>query len=112
LQNAKEANTKYIEHIKPPCPCCYSYHKPSSVAAAWLNQCRLMVVFITIILFIIDIEIRIKAIQFVIMKPLLAVIPIISKWCGFDFQDISPFEGNYNINFHSPKLYIIIGIFL
>ena len=36
---------------------------------------------------------KLMAMQFVIMKPLLTIIPIISLFFGYDFNNIHPFEG-------------------
>jgi hypothetical protein len=78
------------EHFIPPLPC--GYHKNNAVLTAknWLNQCQLL------------------AMQFVLMKPFLTIIPLALKLSGtYDIDHISPIE-NYAPNWHSPKLYIII----
>jgi hypothetical protein len=77
------------EHIKPPCPCCYVRHKPSSVAAAWLYQCKLM------------------AMQFVIMKPVLTALPVIIELFGIDYHG-QPLVRDGNLNFNAARVYIII----
>lgn len=76
------------EHLKPPFPCCYRRNECVSVAAAWLYQCQLM------------------AMQFVIFKPLLTVIPLLLTVTGAYDMNVSPW-GNNTINWNSPKLYII-----
>jgi hypothetical protein len=78
------------EHFIPPLPC--GYHKNNAVLTAknWLNQCQLL------------------AMQFVLMKPFLTIIPLVLKLSGtYDIDSISPIQ-NYAPNWHSPKLYIII----
>jgi len=88
-----EGSGQVAMHIVPPCCCCYSNDNPISVAAAWLNQCQIM------------------AMQFVVMKPLLTIIPIISLYgFGYDFKSVPVLtDGPLFLNFHSPRLYILIA---
>jgi hypothetical protein len=76
------------EHLRPPFPCCYEWHKPSQVAKAWLYQCRLM------------------AMQFVMTKPFFSLVPLICWLAGFDYDSHPPFV-HREIDWKSPKLYII-----
>lgn len=76
------------EHLRPPFPCCYEWHKPSQVAKAWLYQCRLM------------------AMQFVITKPFFSLVPFFMWMSGFDYDDHPPFV-HQQVNWASPKLYIM-----
>ena len=78
------------EHLRPPFPCCYTHHRPSSVAAAWLRQCQLM------------------AMQFVLLKPLLAVVPLVLKLLGVAYDSMPPLINHHTLNWHSPKLYVMI----
>lgn len=86
-----ELKNRPHNHMKPPCPCCFVSHRASSVAAAWLYQCKLM------------------AMQFVIMKPLLTLIPFIIRWSGMDYDGQPLFlpEQN-NINWAAPRFYILL----
>ena len=80
------------EHIVPPCCCCYVSHRPSSVAAAWLYQCQLM------------------ALQFVIMKPLLTVIPLTLAYSRvLDIDHIPMLLSDNSINWAAPKIYILFA---
>lgn len=92
-ENQAMNSTKIVkptQHLLPPFPCCYKNESSVSIAAAWLYQCQLM------------------AMQFVIMKPLLTVTPLILKISGvFDLSSIPPWENNA-INWISPKLYILL----
>lgn len=86
---AVAALTKPKEHLIPPFPCCYHVNDCRSIAAAWLYQCQLM------------------ALQFVIMKPLLTVIPLLVAVGGaYDMDKDSPW-GDNTLNWESPKLYIM-----
>jgi hypothetical protein len=86
---AVAALTKPKEHLVPPFPCCYQQNDCRSIAAAWLYQCQLM------------------ALQFVIMKPLLTLIPLLVAVGGaYDMDKDSPW-GDNSLNWESPKLYII-----
>ncbi len=77
------------EHLVPPFPCCYHQNDHRSIAAAWLYQCQLM------------------ALQFVIMKPLLTLIPLLVAVGGaYDMDNDSPW-GDNSLNWESPKLYIM-----
>ena len=86
-----------IEHIKPPFPCCYDYHIPIRIAITWLYQCKLMVM------------------QFVLLKPLLTIMPVIFLLFGVDYyhidvlleatDDLTLFQ---RINFSSPQLYLLM----
>jgi len=88
VEEASRARTKRpAEHLRPPFPCCYEWHKPSQVAKAWLYQCRLM------------------ALQFVITKPFFSLAPFFSWMIGFDYEDHPPFV-HQQINWASPKLYV------
>eukprot|EP01032_Pedospumella_encystans_P017092 gene17092-19485_t len=79
------------EHIKPPFPCCYQVHRPSTVAAAWLYQCQLM------------------AAQFVILRPFLAVVPLILKFSGtYDIHAV-PIFVNGTVNWLAPNFYILFA---
>lgn len=77
------------EHIKPPFPCCFIHHKPSTVAAAWLYQCRLM------------------AMQFVFFKPLLTAIPFIITLSGIDYHRQPILLDDNTINWKAAKLYVV-----
>jgi hypothetical protein len=88
VEEASRARTKRpAEHLRPPFPCCYEWHKPSQVAKAWLYQCRLM------------------ALQFVITKPFFSLAPFFSWMIGFNYEDHPPFV-HQQINWSSPKLYV------
>ena len=79
------------EHIKPPFPCCYQPHRPSTVAAAWLYQCQLM------------------AAQFVILRPFLSVVPLILKFSGtYDIHAV-PIFVNGTVNWAAPNFYILFA---
>lgn len=78
-----------VEHLKPPFPYCYVYHKPSSVATAWLFQCQLM------------------GMQFVLLKPILSFLPYLLEKFGVDYNNI-PLLIHNSPNFQSPKLYIMV----
>jgi hypothetical protein len=75
-------------HIKPACPCCYVHHKPTSVAAAWLYQCKLMVM------------------QFVILKPIMTLVPSLLRAFKIDVDMVAPFH-DQTIEWTSPRLYIL-----
>ena len=90
-QDAKHRKVKAPkEHLRPPFPCCYIHHRPSSVAAAWLRQCQLM------------------GMQFVLLKPLLAVAPFVLKLLGLRYDELPPLIDHHALNWHSPKLYVMI----
>lgn len=74
------------EHLKPPFPCCYNNDNVHSVASVWLHQCLLM------------------AMQFVLLKPLLTVVPLIVSLIGYDYN-VSMILDDHSINWYSPKLY-------
>ncbi len=77
-------------HLKPPFPCCFDYHRPSSIAKAWLFQCQLM------------------AMQFVLTKPFLSIVPLIF-WClGKDYDSHPPLTDGHHIDWTSPKLYVLV----
>jgi hypothetical protein len=78
-------------HLVPPFPCCYQYTRVSSVAVAWLNQCRIM------------------AIQFVFLKPFLSILPYFITLSGYDYEadKNAPYRHD-NINWNSARLYVII----
>lgn len=79
------------EHISPPCPCCYKYQNPKMVAKAWLYQCKFM------------------AMQFVFMKPLLAIVPYILAISHLvDINNYSLFVGEA-INWKSPRVYLLLA---
>ena len=89
---AEEEATKLVkpkEHLVPPLPCCYG-RDPYSTAISWLNQCQLL------------------AMQFVFVKPLLTVIPAILYVSHAYDIDKEPYLINNNINWESPKLYVLI----
>ena len=71
------------------CECCYTKHKPSSVAAWWLYQCKFMVM------------------QFVILKPFLAVLPTILELSHYDYENVPMFQDN-SINWTCAKLYVLL----
>lgn len=75
------------EHLRPPFPCCYEWHKPTQVAKAWLYQCRLM------------------ALQFVVTKPFFSLVPFFMWIAGHNY-DAQPAVVHQEINWASPKLYI------
>ena len=78
-------------HLRPPFPCCYAHHRPTSVATAWLFQCQLMTM------------------QFVMLKPLLTALPFILRLIkGLDYDNRPPIL-NGQINPYSPKLYIQVS---
>lgn len=79
-------------HVIPPFPCGYNYNSKKSIAYSFLYQCRLM------------------GLQFVLMKPLLAMLPfIINSIIKKDIDDIPYLIGDNNsVNWYCPKLYIII----
>lgn len=79
-------------HLTPPFPCCYTRHRPASVAATWLFQCQLMTM------------------QFVMMKPILTALPFILRLCSSVDYDNRPPILNNAINPYSPKLYIQVSI--
>ncbi|KAJ1440878.1 organic solute transporter Ostalpha-domain-containing protein, partial [Ochromonadaceae sp. CCMP2298] len=85
------SKTRPVEHIRPPCPCCYRHHRPTSVAAAWLYQCQLM------------------AAQFVLLKPLLTIIPLLLKATQVYNVDSVPMWINNGVNFKAPNLYIMFA---
>ena len=76
------------EHLRPPFPCCYEYHKPSLVAKAWLYQCRLM------------------AMQFVLFKPLLTLLPFVLRLGGIDFMGL-PLVIEHSPNWRNPRVYVL-----
>lgn len=80
-----------MEHIHPPCPCCYRTHRPTTVAAAWLYQCQLM------------------AAQFVIMRPLLTCVPLILRHTGVYDLDSIPVFANGAVNWLAPNLYVLFA---
>lgn len=83
-------NKRPIEHIKPPCPCCYRRARPVSIAAAWLYQCQLM------------------AFQFVMIKPLFTLLPLILKYLKiYDVNKVPIFTHN-TLNWYAPTLYIVL----
>ena len=79
-------------HVTPPFPCGYNINSKKSIAYAFLYQCRLM------------------GLQFVLMKPLLAMLPfIINSIIEADIDDIPYLIGDNNsVNWRCPKLYIVI----
>jgi len=84
---AKEKNEKRpAEHLRPPFPCCYEWHKPTQVAKAWLFQCKLM------------------AMQFVIAKPLLTLVPFFVWLAGFEYDNHPPMNKRHQIDPTSPKV--------
>lgn len=86
-ENAKLVAPK--EHLIPPCPCCYR-RDPISTARRWLNQCQLL------------------AMQFVFVKPLLTIIPLILNVSQvYNVDEIPAFVDN-NINWQAPKLYVLL----
>ena len=78
-----------VEHIVPPWPCCYRTQRPTTVAAAWLYQCQFM------------------AFQFVIMRPLLTVVPLVLRYTGVIDIAAIPMFLNGTINWHAPNIYIL-----
>lgn len=79
-----------VEHIVPPFPCCYRVQRPTTVAAAWLYQCQLM------------------AVQFVILRPVLTIVPLVLKHTGVvDLTAAPVLLDGYNINWLAPNLYIL-----
>ena len=78
-------------HLRPPFPCCYAQHRPTSVATAWLFQCQLMTM------------------QFVMLKPLLTALPFILRLIKQLDYDNRPPILNGQINPYSPKLYIQVS---
>jgi hypothetical protein len=79
-----------VEHIVPPFPCCYRVQRPVTVAAAWLYQCQLM------------------AVQFVIMRPVLTLVPLFLKHTGVVDLTAAPVLINgTSINWFAPNLYIL-----
>lgn len=79
-----------VEHIVPPFPCCYRVQRPTTVAAAWLYQCQLM------------------AVQFVILRPVLTIVPLVLKHTGVvDLTAAPVLLDGYNINWYAPNLYIL-----
>ena len=78
-------------HLRPPFPCCYAHHRPTSVATAWLFQCQLMTM------------------QFVMLKPLLTALPFILRLIKQLDYDNRPPILNGQINPYSPKLYIQVS---
>ncbi len=54
--------------LSPPWPCCYDSSRPARVATTWLYQCKLM------------------AMQFVLLKPVLAAIPFICWTFNYDYN--------------------------
>lgn len=88
VEDAASSRTRRpAEHLRPPFPCCYEWHKPSQVAKAWLYQCRLM------------------ALQFVVSKPFFSLVPFIFWMIGYNY-DAQPPVVRQEINWASPKLYI------
>ena len=88
VEDAAASRTRRpAEHLRPPFPCCYEWHKPSQVAKAWLYQCRLM------------------ALQFVVSKPFFSLIPFIFWMLGYNYEAQPPVV-RQEINWASPKLYI------
>ncbi len=79
-------------HVTPPFPCGYNINSKKSIAYSFLYQCRLM------------------GLQFVLMKPLLAMLPfIINSIIKKDIDDIPYLIGDNNaVNWNCPKLYIVI----
>jgi hypothetical protein len=82
----------HTQPLKPPCSCacCYDESNPMSVAAAVLDQCQVM------------------ALQFVLLKPLLAVIPFILEGSGIPYESHHVLTDNNNIDLTAPKLYVAI----
>ena len=93
LAKAMEENTRRpVMHLSPPFACCYDWNRPSSVAKAWLYQCKMM------------------AIQFVLMKPTLSLVPLIFWLLKIDYDSHSPFDPEtHSINWTSPKLYVLLS---
>ena len=100
-QHIIEENQKYNDavrkklplpekHLVPPCPCCYNNARVTSIAVAFLNQCKLM------------------GMQFVIMKPTLAALPFLIQLSGYDYEGKSPFTDDRHVNWNSAKLYVIL----
>ena len=82
------------KHLTPPFPCCYTRNRVSSVAAAWLNQCRIM------------------AMQFVIMKPTLIAVPYFLQLAGYDYyaSENAPLLDHNAINWRSAQLYVVFAM--
>jgi hypothetical protein len=76
--------------IVPPFWCVkYQKSNPSSTAAAVLFQCQL------------------AALQFVLLKPILAVVPVILRACGVHYYEHKMLiPGTYWLNYASPRMYI------
>ena len=79
--------------LSAPCPCCIparvrQQRNGRGVAASILWQCQTM------------------AIQFVLLKPLLAATPFIIKMCGVDYDNHPPIVHG-NIDWTSPRLYVL-----
>ena len=93
LEEAKENNVwpRPKLHLKPPFPCCYD-DRPASVAKAWLFQCRLM------------------ALQFVLSKPVLGLLPLLFHLLNIEYESHSPLlpDGRH-LDWTAPRLYVLIA---
>lgn len=89
-----------VLHLKPPCPCCYvrlgeinldspTIFGAAKMASAWLWQCRFF------------------ALQFVMIKPVLTLLPYICILCRYDYFGNVPYSDG-RFNFGSVQLYNMI----
>jgi hypothetical protein len=79
-------------NVQAPCPCCIpskQRNNARAIAASTLWQCQTM------------------AIQFVLLKPLLAVAPFVIRLCGVRYDEHSPIRDG-NIDWTAPRLYVLI----
>lgn len=78
--------------ISPPIPCCKHENNVRSLAATVLYQCQTM------------------ALQFVLLKPLLAALPILLETCGIGYYNVNVITDSHQVNWAAPKLYVILAL--
>lgn len=94
IESSPEASNAQ-QNVLAPCPCCIPQrvkqqrNNARAIAASTLWQCQTM------------------AIQFVLLKPLLAVAPFVIRLCGVKYDEHSPIHDG-NIDWTSPRLYVLI----
>lgn len=79
-----------LQALRPPCwcVCFFDENNPMSVAAAVLDQCQVM------------------ALQFVLLKPLLAIIPFILESSGVPYDSHHAIRDDHTIDLSAPKIYV------
>merc|ERR1711871_135257 len=78
-------------YLKPPFPCCYPDNRPVSIAKGWLFQCRLM------------------ALQFVLLKPLLGLVPLIFWLLNVEYEGHPVLKKDHSLDWTAPRLYELIA---